>query len=142
MLVKNFKERRGSKGILILEESYGIYVVCNSVLGLPEIRGTIDHGWKGSRPSKSFDLLSLFCYRKTLAESATERRCFFPSFPLPHTLVIFARFWAKSCPNLLFRFLGTGRYANTAKMCPISKSRRKIAFFEFFRFSAFGYFSL
>ena len=33
---------------------------------------------------KLLTFLSLFCYRKTLAESATERRCFFPSFPLPH----------------------------------------------------------
>ena len=54
------------------------------------------------------------------------------------TLVIFARFWAKSCPNLLFRFLGSGRYANTLKRCPISKSRRKIATFAIFRFSGFS----
>ena len=51
------------------------------------------------------------------------------------TLVISARFWAKSCPNLLFRFLGSGRYAKTPKRCPISKSWWKIATFAFFRFS-------
>ena len=85
LLVKNFlgKKRKQGDSHPRGEESYGIYVVCNSVLGLPEIRGTIDHGWKGSRPSKTFDLLSLFCYRKTLAESATER-CFFFYPPPPH----------------------------------------------------------
>ena len=57
----------------------------------------------------------------------------------PRTLVISARFWAKSCPNLLFRFLGSGRYANTPKRCPIAKSRWKIATFEYFRFSLYKY---
>ena len=46
------------------------------------------------------------------------------------TLLIWARFWAGACPKLLCRFLGMGRYADNPKLCPISKSRRKIGFFS------------